>query len=120
MERRLSGSQNWFGRGGERKKIVVPGIELQSSSLCAVAVLLTLTRRYGVGPHVLAAVSLITDYCVAMEVASETSDFYTLLRRLIELENLPQQAIRVVIYSGRNMTEPVLTVGVLLNYRLCN
>ena len=54
-----------------------------------------------------------------MEVATETSDFYTLLRRLIELENLPQQATRVVVYGGRNVTEPVLTVTVLLNYKLC-
>jgi hypothetical protein len=96
----------------------MPGIELQSS-LCAVALLLTLMRRFGVEPHVFAAVSLITDGRMTMEVASETSDFYTLLRRLIELENLPQQAIRVVIYSGRNMAKPVLTVAVLLNYKLC-
>jgi hypothetical protein len=101
-----------------KKIIFTPGFELQPSSLCAVALLLTLTRRYGVEPRVLAAVSLITDCCVTMEVATETSDFYTLLRRLIELENLPQQAIRVV-YGGRNVTEPVLTVTVLLNYKLC-
>jgi len=50
----------------------------QSYSLCAVAVLLTLTSRYEAEPHVLADVSLITDCCVTMEVASETSDFYTL------------------------------------------
>jgi hypothetical protein len=96
----------------------VPGIELQSSSLCAVALLLTLTRWFGVEPHVLAAVTVITDCCVTMEVATETSDFYILLGRLIELENLPQQAIRVVVYSGRNMTEPVSTVAVLLNYKV--
>jgi len=69
----------------------------QSYGLCAVALLLALTCRYGVEPHVLADVSLMTDCCVTMEVPSETSDFYTLWTRLIELENFQQQAIRVVM-----------------------
>jgi hypothetical protein len=58
VERRLSGSESRSGRGGECKKFFcMPGIELQSSSLCAVALQLTLTRRHGVEPHVLTAVS---------------------------------------------------------------
>jgi len=70
------------------KIFFMPGIELLSSSFCAVALLLTLTRRFGVEPHVLMAVTLITDCCMTMELASETSDFYASLRRLIELETV--------------------------------
>ena len=61
---------------------------IQSYGLCAFALLLALTRRYGVEPRVSAEVFLLTDCSVTMEVASETSGFYTLWRRLIELEKL--------------------------------
>ena len=44
--------------------------------------LLALTRRSGVESHVSTTVSVITDWYMTMEFASETSDFYTVLRLL--------------------------------------
>jgi hypothetical protein len=57
---------------------------------------------------------------MTMEVASETSDFYIVLGRMIELEDLTQQAICFLIQSGRNATESVASVVIVLrNYKLC-